>query len=313
MNRSDPTHSKPPAVLTWAAAQLESKLPRTVGALRHGRDRSLGWRDSFAYRGYPYPGKPYGARYWRNHRQLVRRTLSDPALIARFRDGDPLPAGYGVGVDERAVEFPWVLARAPAGRVLDAGSALNHGHVLDALLPVVDELTISTLAPEARSFPEQGVSYVYADLRALPFRDDWFDDVVSISTLEHVGMDVARWGADSARAPDPRAELDQALSELRRVARPGGRLLVTVPYGVKQDMGWLRQFDREEVELLIASLSPSAHEVTVFAYDRGGWRRSSMEAARDARYQVDNRPAGDPEAEDLAAAARAVACLELRL
>ena len=313
MTRTEQTESGPPAILSWAAERLESRLPRTVGALRRSRDRSLGWRDSFAYRHYPDPGKPYGARYWRNHRELVRRALSDPALIGLFRDSGPLPAGHGVGIDERAVEFPWLMARAPSGRVLDAGSALNHPHVLDALLPGLAELTISTLAPEERSFPERGVSYVYADLRALPFGDGWFDDVVSVSTLEHVGMDVTRWGAASAPAADPGPELERALAEFRRVTRPRGRLLITVPYGARQDMGWMRQFGRDDVERLVASVAPSAHEITVFAYDRAGWRLSSLEDAGDARYQIDNRPADDPETEDLAAAARAVACLELRL
>ena len=288
-------------------------MPRVVNALRRSRDRSLRWRDSFAYRDYPDPGKPYGARYWRNHREFVDRALSDTALLDLFRAGEPLPAGHGVGLDERAVEFPWALATAPNGRALDAGSALNHPHVLDRLLPAVDELTICTLAPEERSFPDRGVSYVYADLRALPFRDGLFDTVLSISTLEHVGMDVTRWGADSAVSHDPRTELDAALSELRRVTRPGGRLLVTVPYGARQDLGWMRQFDRADVEQLISSLAPSAHELSVFAYDRSGWQRSSLEDAAEARYQVDNLPADDPATQDLAAAARAVACLELRI
>jgi SAM-dependent methyltransferase len=310
---SDATEREPPAALTWAAERLESRLPRTVHALRRARDRSLGWRDSFAYRDYPDPGKPYGARYWRKHREFVRRALADPALIATFRERRPLPAGHGVGLDERAVEFPWVMARAPRGRVLDAGSALNHAHVLDALMPRVRELTVCTLAPEERSFPERGVSYVYADLRALPFRDGWFDDVVSVSTLEHVGMDVERWGAAAAAASEPGPELDKALSELRRVIRPGGRLLLTVPFGVRQDLRWMRQFDRADVDALLAAAAPADHQLDVFAYDRGGWRLSSMEDAKDARYQVDNRPADDPATEDLAAAARAVACLELRL
>ena len=313
MTPTDPMDSRPPAILTWAAARLEARLPRTVDAVRRSRDRTLRWRDSFAYRSYPDPGKPYGDRYLRNHRELVVRTLSDPAMTARFRDGDALPSGYGIGLDERAVEFPWVMSRAPRGRVLDAGSALNHAHVLDAVLGEVDELTVCTLAPEERSFPERGVSYVYADLRALPFRDGWFDDVVSVSTLEHVGMDVTRWGADSTAAHDPGEELQAALSELRRVTRPGGRLLITVPYGARQDMAWMRQFDRADVERLVSAVAPSSQGLEVFAYDRGGWQRSSLEDAADARYRVDNLPADDPSTEDLAAAARAVVCLELRL
>ncbi len=55
------------------------------------------------------------------------------------------------------------------GRVLDAGSVLNHAHVLDGL-PHGD-LTIVTLEPEPHAFFARRISYVYADLRELPFRD----------------------------------------------------------------------------------------------------------------------------------------------
>lgn len=311
--RTADTGTDPPAALSWAARKLESRAPRLVTALRRTRDRSLRWRESFAYRDYPDPGKPYGDRYLRHHRDLVSSALSDQTLLSRFQAGEALPAGYGVGIDERAVEFPWVIARLGSGRVLDAGSALNHPHVLDRVLPRVDDLTICTLAPEENSFPERGLSYVYADLRELPFRDGWFDAVASISTLEHVGMDVERWGAQTAPAGDPQTALNAALSELRRVTRAGGTLLLTVPYGVRQDLGWMRQFDRKDVERLITRVAPESYELDVFAYSRSGWSRSSLDEASAARYQVDNRPADDPSTEDLAAAARAVACLELRL
>jgi SAM-dependent methyltransferase len=312
MTRPDeePAAPEPAAILTWGARKLEHRAPRLVRALRRTRDRSVGWRDSYAYRHYPDPGKPYGARYWRNHRRFVAAALGDEAVLDRFRSGEALPPGYGVGLDERVVEFPWLLARAPEGRVLDAGSALNHRHVLDRVLPSVGELSICTLAPEERSYPERGVSYVYADLRQLPFRSNWFDAVVSLSTLEHVGMEVARWGADAPVARDPDSELARAVGELRRTTRQGGRLFLTVPYGRREDHGWLRQFDREDVERLVATAAPATFDITVFAYDRRGWRLSALEDAADARYQAGNRPAADPHTADLAPAARAVACLE---
>jgi SAM-dependent methyltransferase len=307
---SETTAPEPPALLTWGASKLERRAPKLVRALRRTRDRSLIWRDSYAYRHYPDPGKPYGARYWRNHRRFVAAALGDDDLLDRFRSGRPLPPGYGVGLDERVVEFPWLLARAPAGRVLDAGSALNHPHVLDRLLPGIRELCVCTLAPEERSFPDRGVSYVYADLREVPFRDGWFDTVASLSTLEHVGMEVERWGADAAVAEDPDAELEKAVRELRRVTRRGGRLLLTVPYGASEDHGWLRQFDQANVEWLVRTAAPTACEITVFVYNRQGWRLSSLEEAAGARYQAGNLPAADPQTDDLAAAARAVACIE---
>jgi SAM-dependent methyltransferase len=313
MNRSEPDRRDgPPAILTWGAAKLEGRTPRVVHGLRRARDRGIVWRASVASRHYPDPGKPFSARYLRNHRRFLAAALDDRDLIERMRGGAELPAGHGVGYDERVVELPWLLARGPRGRMLDAGSALNHPHVLDRLLPGLDSLCSCTLAPESRSFNERGVSYVYADLRELPFRDGWFDTVASISTLEHVGMDVGQWGAVAPAAADPRPEVDAALGELRRVTRPGGRLLITVPYGRREDHGWLRQFDREDVERLVAGAGPGVTETTVFAYDREGWRRSSLDEAAGAAYQPSAIP-DDRPVEDMAAAARAVACIEVTL
>jgi SAM-dependent methyltransferase len=219
-----------------------------------------------------------------------------------------LPRGFGAGLDERVVEYPWLLAQAPRGRTLDAGSTLNHAHILDRVQPLVDELHIVTLAPEAQSFPERGVSYVYADLRRLPYRDRYFDTVVSLSTLEHVGKDNSRYGGPEGEG-DPDEALGRALAELSRVLAPGGTMLISVPYGRREDHKWFRQLDEEDVGRLVALATPRRFELTVFAYEQSGWRKSSPRAAENARYRdftSDPRPVPD-----LAAAARAVACLRM--
>jgi SAM-dependent methyltransferase len=217
-----------------------------------------------------------------------------------------LPRHYGVGLDERVVEYPWLWAQKPRGRVLDAGSTLNHAHILDRFLSSVESLDIVTLVPEEVSFPERGVSYVYADLRDLPFRDDYYDTIVSISTLEHVGMDNAQYGGAAPHDDDPQSALLAGVSELRRVLTPGGSLLITVPYGAQENHGWFRQFDRAAIEELIDAIAPREVELTVFAYSSHGWRRSTLEAAADARYH--DSAINKHRAPDLAAAARAVAC-----
>jgi SAM-dependent methyltransferase len=255
---------------------------------------------------------PPPAYFWTDEYRVAQLAFleyvfSDEGLLHAVARGR-LPRGYGAGLDERVIEFPWLLAQAPHGRTLDAGSTLNHAHILDRVQPLVDDLHIVTLAPEPESFPERGVSYVYADLRELPYRNGLFDTVISLSTLEHVGKDNSQYGGSTGE-DDPDEELGRAVAELRRVVAPGGTLLVSVPYGRREDHVWFRQFDEEDVERLLAFAEPRWHELIVFAYERSGWRKSTLRGAADARYR--DFTAEPNPVPDLAAAARAVACLRM--
>jgi hypothetical protein len=73
------------------------------------------------------------------------------------------------------------------GRLLDAGSALNHEFLLERGALASKGIHIATLSPEAECFWHRGVSYIFEDLRELPVFDCIYDIVVSVSTIEHVG------------------------------------------------------------------------------------------------------------------------------
>lgn len=257
-------------------------------------------------RRFPPTVEPATLAYDATHRALVRSLLESEEWQERFAAAGQLPPGLGAGFDERVVEYPWLFSRQLSGRVLDAGSVLNHRHLIETLLPRIEDLTIVTLAPEPSAFTSLGVSYLYDDLRALPLRDDWFDEVVCLSTLEHVGMDNAVYGAVAPRAEEPRAEAAQALRELLRVARPGGRIHLSVPFGRRQDHGWFRQLDREDVDDLLSRAGVVGHEETAFVHASRGWRRTSPSRLGDVGYAAEEGRAADG-----AVAARAVLCLTI--
>jgi glycosyltransferase involved in cell wall biosynthesis len=289
-------------------AEVEAE-GRRQAAVRSFRVRA-GATDGAPAGHYPEapPGEPWSEEYVEAHRDFVARELADPALVEAFRTGAPLPAGFGAGFDERVVEFPWIAARSLGGKVLDGGSSLNHLHVLVALRPRMDDLHVVTLAPEEQSFPELGVSYLYADLRELPVADAVYDRVLSISTLDHLGLDNDRFGADAPAAAEPQREAVRAMGELRRVLRPGGDLYLTVPVGAGDRFDWVRSFTCDELDELVEAFGGSTTTVDFFRH-RDGWHRAERDEVADARYR-DHLSSG-PVGPDRVAAAEAVACVHL--
>jgi len=260
--------------------------------------------------------KPWSPGYKLSRSDFIKTVLNDDAIMAKFRALEPLPGGYGYGYDERVVEYPWALTRLSQneGKLLDAGSVLNFLEIIENPRLAGKKLTIFTLAPENKAFWEKGISYNYGDLRELPFRDDWFDEIVSISTLEHVGMDTRIYtGVDSAG----RVALDakQAAKELIRVLRPGGELLISVEFGKRQLVEWngspfAEQFDSFMLRGLLKAFEACENVSTSFyKYNQNGWNISTKEECQDAEYF--NIHTAEPIDSDNAAAARAVVLIEV--
>ena len=249
---------------------------------------------------------------WRS----IKNILASQQQLESFAEGAPLLPMYGYRLDERVVELPWLFSRISSSqtRFLDAGSALNHDVTIARLMACDKDLTILTLMPERWAFWKQGISYHFDDVRAMPFRDEWFDEIACISTLEHVGMDNLNYG-EAAQSAIEREDFQIAAIDLWRVLKKGGRLFITVPFGRRQDVFWnnvlfMQQFDQQMLEKLLACFEGGITDVTFYQYSPGGWQVSTLEACADVEYFNMHESTGP--AADFAAAARAVACLEIR-
>jgi SAM-dependent methyltransferase len=268
------------------------------------------------------PPIPWTEAYLARRERALHDATRDPGLLAALANGTGLPDGHGVGLDERLVELPWVLANLPggSGRVLDAGSSLNSPLMLDCPQLAHRRLHVVTLAPEERFFWRPGVSYLFEDLRALPMADATYDVVISVSTIEHVGCDNTFYVGGAA---SPEARLDDfrlAVAELSRVLAPGGTLLLTGPYGAYQFHGAFQQFDRARLTQAEAAFGAAARVTeSFFRTSADGWQRVADAACGDAVYvewvaelmRTGRWPAAPVLEPDGAAAARAVACVKL--
>lgn len=264
--------------------------------------------------------RPWRKGYYDYRAQYMVAALNNAETLTIFRESCPLPAGYGYRLDARVVEVPWLLSRLDGPRqvVLDAGSALNNTPTLNNPIMSRHKLYILTLAPEAQAFWRRGISYVYDDLRGLPFKDEFFDVVACISTIEHVGMDNSRYSAEDGRAVGQPDDYLVAAAELRRVLKRGGRLLISFPFGKYEDHGWFQQFDAQHADALLNVFQPASHKETVFRYLPDGWVLSDRAACAQCSYfDVHTSKYFDPKSaveypDDFPAAERAVACLELQ-
>ena len=265
--------------------------------------------DRIAYPIYRARGsRPWGPGYFTAKRKAICAGI-DQAVMA---DGKQLQPGYGCRIDERVVEYPWVYAQLPArpGLVLDAGSALNYDFLLERA-PICDaSLSIMTLAPEKRCYWRRAISYQFGDLRDTWFSDGSFDAIISVSTIEHIGLDnTMLYTGDVSKNESDNMGFVPAVAEFKRILRQGGLCLITVPFGRPGVHGWYQVFDQQLVDTVVDTFDPSAHQVDYFGYIDDGWQR--VEAAAIEQAEFFDVHEGKPFAPDYAAGARGVACIRL--
>lgn len=277
-------------------------------ALAKVKKEARSYRSARLYRRYKRGGqKPWSPGYHIEKRRVIVESTLDSNWSPYS-----LPENYGFRLDERVVEYPWFIARLPAGggRLLDAGSVLNFDYLVRIPKIAEKSLSISTLVPESHAFWRNGINYVFEDLRESCFRDAYFDWICCLSTLEHIGLDNTRFApGDVTKLENEPASCLKAVREFRRMLKPGGRLYLSVPYGKAKNHKWFQIFDSEMVDRVISEFQPSQIVETVYRYSSHGWAVSDRHAAANETYfDIQTQAEYDP---DYAAASRAVICLEM--
>jgi SAM-dependent methyltransferase len=153
----------------------------------------------------------------------------------------------------------WKIAKhvPPVGRILDIGSGTAP------VSPDMKRTVVADLSEEAMRNVECE-SKVVTSITGMPFAPATFDIILCSEVLEHVPED------------------DKAVSELRRVLKPGGVLIATVPYQKRfwaeddEYVAHVRRYDPGELEQKL--LHAGFQEITTYkmtgTIDRWLTRRS---------------------------------------
>ena len=258
---------------------------------------------------------PWSPGYAKFKNLLLIETLANVELMAVFRTGRPLPDGYGRRLDERVVECPWAISRIRPGKglLLDAGSVLNTPMFLNAPELAEQQIVIYSLEMDAVQLDPR-LSYIHGDFREPILREGIFDAIISISTVEHIGMwPIPKLPYDvTLKQPQPNKDLfayRPVMKTFHDLLKPGGRLLLSVPFGKADDQDWLQVFDGQGIDDIKRAFGGECVSETYYRHDADGWHTAARDECSNLEYfNIVRTPTFGP---DYAAAARAVACLEL--
>ena len=132
---------------------------------------------------------------------------------------------FHIVINERVADYPFVhqnLGLDGKGRILDVGC---HG---TKLVIELASLGYEVYGIDGIEYPLQhpNFTFVLGDICKTPFPDDFFDAVTAVSTIEHIGL--GRYG-DQLHSDGDKI----AMKEIKRILKPGGKAIITVPFGKK--------------------------------------------------------------------------------
>ena len=107
------------------------------------------------------------------------------------------------------------------------------------------------------------------DARLMGFRDEVFDKIICISTVEHIGIQPTH---HFVREYDALGDV-KAFSEIFRILKKGGRVVLTVPYADKSIHGYIKKhriYDSSTLARLINGFHVKRKEY--YIYIKGKWK-----------------------------------------
>ena len=202
-------------------------------------------------------------------------------------DIDGLLAGV---ISERLVEYPFLarnlISPDTKANILDIGSA--NSPLTKAISKFGNKkwqvigIDIAATAPSEKF---DSLSLTRMDARLLGFRDEVFDQIICISTIEHIGIPSNYY---NIRQSDELGDM-RAISEMYRVLKKGGTVIATLPYNNEIKKQEFRVYKKSSLYNLIRGFSVIRKEF--YRYDDDGkWKKCRSQSIAENRVNTKRIP-----------------------
>lgn len=134
----------------------------------------------------------------------------------------------------RCVEYPFAASKVGASKViLDVGTTKADSVWVNWLdnLPIVVHATDYDPLP----FPVTNINFHQSDVRNLQIEDDFFDKILAVSVIEHIGLENPQVNTEVVPSISAQGDED-AFCELVRVLKHGGEIVMTFPFGNLEEL-----------------------------------------------------------------------------
>lgn len=202
----------------------------------------------------------------------------------------------------RCVEYPFAASMlVPNTSILDLGSAKADTHWLSLLQNFPARVTFFDHDPPQSA----DIPLVRGDCRHLPFADQSFDLVCAVSLIEHIGLLSPQVVAGHRPTYSLNGDVE-TLRECSRVLKPRGKLILTIPMGVRSAYApdaSARVYSAKDIARFAAVLQPlvldyyeyQLHKGQSFLpagqgdpHNRADWRRIDLrDASAENRENMD--------------------------
>jgi SAM-dependent methyltransferase len=151
--------------------------------------------------------------------------------------------------DERNTEYLWLWDCFELdGTILDVGCCESRLAETLVSLDVFKEVW----GIDIRPYPNAPFRFIQEDIRRTSLPTRYFDQIVAISTIEHVGMK-----AYGNTWIDPVHGDRMAILEMYRILKDNGYMYITVPYGKSLGDYWIRYYNKNTLDKLLFGLDYS--------------------------------------------------------